>query len=307
MPTASATTCSARSRFARAGRLSCWAPRPSRPLSPRLAGGHLPHRDDRERRLPGGRELGCEARPAVAAGDPSTPITTGRPGPGVRAGPVGTSTTGQQAWAMTVRDLAPSSAEVKAPCSARPSTSRLACRDASTMAPAAPPVAGKLLACTPGPHRQRAETPSSATARAWSRRDVPQVLGARARPHGHGRVVHGGEHLQAGVPLGRGRRGPVDRRGGRGGAVVADDDRLRAQRLAGPSVAVAVSCSAAVMPSRSRLARAPGQGRRSSAPAVLVVSRIVVSRPDAGHTGTTARTTAARGPQPSRGEAHHEL
>ena len=85
----------------------------------------------------------------MAAGDPSTPITTGRPGPGVRTGPVGTSTTGQQAWAMTVRDLAPRSADVKAPCSARPSTSRLARRDASTMAPAAPPAAGKLTACTP--------------------------------------------------------------------------------------------------------------------------------------------------------------
>ena len=90
----------------------------------------------------------------AAASEPSTPTTTGRPGPGGRAGPVGTSTTGQQAWAMTVSDLAPSRAEVKAPCSARPSTSRLACRDASTRAPAAPPVAGKLLACTPGPHRQ---------------------------------------------------------------------------------------------------------------------------------------------------------
>ena len=82
---------------------------------------------------------------------------------------MGTSTTGQQAWAMTVSDLAPSRAEVKAPCSARPSTSRLACRDASTRAPAAPPVAGKLLACTPGPTDSARETPSSATAVARSR------------------------------------------------------------------------------------------------------------------------------------------
>ena len=109
---------------------------------------------------------------------------------------MGTSTTGQQAWAMTVSDLAPSSADVKAPCSARPSTSRLACRDASTRAPAAPPAAGTLLACTPGADRQRAGDPLVGHRAGLVHGDVPQVLGAGAGPHGHGRVVHGRQHLQ---------------------------------------------------------------------------------------------------------------
>ena len=224
----------------------------------------------------------------MAAGDPSTPITTGRPGPGVRTGPVGTSTTGQQAWAMTVRDLAPRSADVKAPCSARPSTSRLACRDASTMAPAAPPAAGKLPPARPALTDSARETPSSATARAWSIATSRRYSVLAPGHTGTVRVVHGGEHLQAGVPLRRGGGGPVDCRRGGGGAVVAHDHWLRAQRLAGAGrgrVAASVLGSGHAV-TVAPAGRAPGQGRRSSAPARwLVVSR---HRPEQGRRPQTA-------------------